>query len=143
MFAVPVLCVLLMVTVIGIPIGILLPFVHVAAAYAGQLAASYVLGCKLTRRRIGEGSAMGPMMAGTLLIAVFFGVSAFLWMTPGFVRTVALFLSLVGLSLLAGLTAIGTGAFLLSRAGTRPVNLEPESGTASTIPASPEVIPAG
>ena len=119
-FAMPVIAVLLLVTVIGIPLGLMLPVVYVAMAYAGQLAGTYVLGCKLTRRRIGEGNPMQPMVAGTALIAVFFAIAAFLWTTPGLVRTMALFFSLVGLSLLTGLTAIGTGAFLLSRAGSRP-----------------------
>src|SRR5262249_29741607 len=45
---------LLLVTVVGIPIAVLLPVVYIAVLYAGQIAATYVLGCKLTRRHLGE-----------------------------------------------------------------------------------------
>src|SRR5206468_2236408 len=74
---------LLMVTVIGIPIAVLLPFVYVAVIYAGQLAATYVLGCKLTRRPLGKGGVAGPLLAGSLLVASVFGFGAILWDTPG------------------------------------------------------------
>ena len=111
---------LLMVTVIGIPIAVLLPLVYVAVIYIGQLAATYVLGCKLTRRPLGTGGITAPLLAGSLLVASVFGFGAILWDTPGIVRTVALFFLLVGVLLLVGLSTIGTGAFLLSRAGTRP-----------------------
>src|ERR1043166_1138404 len=111
---------LLMVTVIGIPIAVFLPFVYVAVVYAGQIAATYVLGCKLTRRQLGVGGVTAPLVAGSLLVAFIFGFGAILWDTPGIVRTVALFFLLVGVLLMVGLSTIGTGAFLLSRAGTRP-----------------------
>src|ERR1043166_2415212 len=111
---------LLMVTGIGIPIAVFLPFVYVAVVYAGQIAATYVLGCKLTRRQLGVGGVTAPLVAGSLLVAFIFGFGAILWDTPGIVRTVALFFLLVGVLLMVGLSTIGTGAFLLSRAGTRP-----------------------
>jgi cytoskeletal protein CcmA (bactofilin family) len=114
---------LLMVTVVGIPIAIFLPVAYIAVVYMGQIAATYVLGCKLTRRRLGEGNIAGPLMAGSLLVASVFGFGAILWETPGVVRTAALFFLLVGVLLLVGLACIGTGAFLLSRAGNRPRDL--------------------
>jgi len=123
----PLMCMttlLLLVTVVGIPIAILLPLVYVAVTYVGQLAATYVLGCKLTRRRLGEGSPWTPLLSGSLLVASIFGFGAILWETPGIVRTVALFFMMVGVLLVFGLSTIGTGAFLLSRAGSRPVDLE-------------------
>lgn len=131
---------LLMVTVIGIPIAVFLPFVYVAVVYAGQIAASYVLGCKLTRRRLGEGGVTAPLLAGSLLVASVFGFGAILWETPGMVRTVALFFLLVGVLLVLGLSTIGTGAFLLSRAGTRPTDIgEPGlGGMPSPTPTTPE-----
>jgi hypothetical protein len=120
---------MLMVTVIGIPIAVFLPFVFVAIAYAGQIAATYVLGCKLTRRRLGVGGVTAPLMSGSLLVASVFGFGAILWETPGIVRTAALFFLLVGVLLMMGLSIIGTGAFLLSRAGTRPIDIgEPGLG---------------
>ena len=111
---------LLLVTVIGIPVAILMPLIYFGMVYAGQLAATYVLGCKLTRRRLGEGSATVPLIAGSLLVASIFFMGSILWETPGVVRTFALFFMLVGVLLMAGLSVIGTGAFLLSRAGSRP-----------------------
>jgi hypothetical protein len=115
---------LLLVTVVGIPIAALLPFVYVAVLYAGQLAATYVLGCKLTRRRLGVGGPTAPLVSGSLLVASIFGFGAILWETPGIVRTVALFFLMVGGLLMVGLTTIGTGAFLLSRAGSRPADID-------------------
>lgn len=112
--------VLLLVTVVGIPIAAILPFVYVGVVYLGQIAAMYVLGCKLTRRRLGEGGFTAPLVAGSLLVTSIFGFSAILWQTEGLVRTVALFFLLVGGLLSMGLAAIGTGAFLLSRAGSYP-----------------------
>src|SRR5260221_441696 len=56
---------LLLITVVGIPVAILLPIVYGVMIWAGQIAASYVVGCKLLRRRFGEGSAMGPIAAGS------------------------------------------------------------------------------
>lgn len=131
---------LLMVTVIGIPIAVFLPFVFVAVVYAGQIAATYVLGCKLTRRRLGEGGVTAPLMAGSLLVASVFGFGAILWETPGIVRTVAVFFLLVGVLLMLGLSTIGTGAFLLSRAGTRPTDIgEPGlGGMPASTPDAPE-----
>src|SRR5262249_44815423 len=111
---------LLMVTVVGIPIAMFLPFVYIAVVYAGQIAATYVLGCKLMRRPLGGGGVPGPLIAGSLLVASVFGFGAILWETPGIVRTAALFFLLVGVLLMVGLSTIGTGAFLLSRAGSRP-----------------------
>jgi hypothetical protein len=108
------------VTVVGIPIAVFLPFLYIGVVYLGQIAASYVLGCKLTRRRIGEGGFTAPLASGTLLVASIFGFSAILWQTEGLVRTVALFFLLVGSLLSFGLACIGTGAFILSRAGGRP-----------------------
>ena len=126
---------LLMVTVVGIPIAIFLPVAYLAVVYLGQIAATYVLGCKLMRRRLGEGSITGPLLSGSLLVASIFGFGAILWDTPGVVRTAALFFLLVGVLLLIGLACIGTGAFLLSRAGSRPRELGVPGAGDATAPA--------
>jgi cytoskeletal protein CcmA (bactofilin family) len=115
----PLVAILLMATIIGLPIGILLLLVHPLVVYAGQIAATYVLGCKLIRRRLGEGSALAPIAAGSLLIAFFFVAAAVCYSIGGLGAAVALFFGLVGLLVLTGLTTIGTGAFILSRAGSR------------------------
>jgi hypothetical protein len=114
----------LLVTVVGIPIAVLLPFVYVFVLYVGQLAATYVLGCKLTRRRLGSGGVTAPLISGSLLVASIFGFGVILWETPGIVRTVALFFLMVGALLVVGLTTIGAGAFMLSRAGSRPTDID-------------------
>ena len=134
----PLMCMatlVLLVTVVGIPIAVLLPFVYVAVLYAGQLAATYVLGCKLTRRRLGSGGVTAPLAAGSLLVASIFGFGAILWETPGIVRTVALFFLMVGALLLIGLTTIGAGAFLLSRAGARPADIDDVAPGGAPVPA--------
>jgi len=131
----PLMCMtalLLLVTFVGIPLALLLPLVYAGVLYVGQLAATYVLGCKLTRRRLGSGGVTAPLLAGSLLVASIFGFGAILWETPGMVRTVALFFMLVGVMLVLGLSTIGAGAFLLSRAGTRPADLDgPPPGSSS------------
>jgi hypothetical protein len=123
----PVLAILLFVTVIGLPIGIMLPFGYVALVYAGQIAGTYVLGCKLTRRPLGGRGAMSAIVAGSLLVGSFFAVGVILWSSPGTVRTIAVFFHLVGLLVMTGLSLIGSGAFLLSRLGTRPLQIADEA----------------
>lgn len=135
-FVMPVMAILLIVTVIGLPIGIMLPFAHVALVYAGQIAGTYVLGCKLTRRPLGERGAMGAIVAGSLLVGSFFAVGVILWGSPGTVRTIAVFFHLVGLLVITGLSLIGSGAFLLSRLGTRPVSLAEDAQPAGAPPAA-------
>ena len=140
----PAMCIgmmVLLVTVVGIPIALLLPFVYMAVLYVGQLAATYVLGCKLTRRRLGTGGVTTPLTAGSVLVASIFGFGAILWETPGVVRTVALFFMVVGVLLIVGLSTIGAGAFLLSRAGSRPVDIDGvDSGDAPASAPSPDPV---
>lgn len=112
--------VLLAVTVIGVVIAVLMPFFAVVLVYAGQLAATFLLGTKLVRRPPGEASPLGALAAGNTLVASLFVIGAVLWVAPGSVRTVALFFHLVGFLLVLGLSCIGTGAFMLSRFGSGP-----------------------
>ena len=136
-------CMLLLITVIGIPIAFLLPLLFVIMAWAGQIASTYVLGSRLLRRRLGQGGAMQPILTGTLFVALFFVAGAMLATPPGFPRTAALFFSLLGALLVFCLTTIGTGAFLLSRFGTKPrdVSFEREAGPAM-LPELPAGVPA-
>jgi len=127
---------LLLVTVIGIPFALVLPPAMVVLAYAGQLAATYVLGCKLTGRRLGGGrDLMLPLVAGTLLVAFCFGAAALLFVMPGVARPAAVFFGLLGGLLLFCLNTIGTGAVLLSRFGASPRDVV--WGAADPIPAPP------
>lgn len=133
--------VLLLVTVVGVVLAVFMPFVFVVFVYAGQIAATYLLGCKLLRRAPGVGSAMAPIAAANTLVAMFFTIGAVLWTATGMVRSIALFFDLVGAMLLLGLTCIGTGAFLLSRFGSAPrarAGVAPAAGgpVAAQVPAS-------
>ena len=111
--------VLLVITVLGIPIAILLPIFFGLVSWVGQIAASYVIGCKLVRRTLGQGSFMLPFAAGTLFVAAFFVAGAAFGAGLGLSRPVALFFYLLGGLLVMGLTTIGTGAALLSGLGAR------------------------
>jgi hypothetical protein len=112
--------VLLCITVIGIPLGILLPMVYVLMGYAGQLAATCVLGARLTRRSLSKG-LMTPLLVGTLFVAILLAAGiGLMGCDDGLARPASLFLSLSGGLLLLGLGTLGTGAFLLSRFGNRP-----------------------
>ena len=131
-------CVLLLVTVLGIPFAFLLPIAYAVLTLAGQLASTYVLGSKLMRRPLGEPWAFTPIVTGTLFIGAFFVIGALFASGTGLLRSAALFFDLLGALLLAGLTVIGTGAFLVSRFGSRLS--PPEGGT--LVPSAPAAIPA-
>jgi hypothetical protein len=128
---------LLFVTVIGIPLAFLLPLAYGLIAYAGHLAAAYLLGAKLTGRRPGPSGFVLPLAVGTLFVAFFFVLGAGLFAGPGVVRPFALFSVLLGCLLLLGLTAIGTGAFILSKLGAEPreVVWAAEASTPAPAPA--------
>jgi hypothetical protein len=111
--------VLLCITVIGIPLAVLLPMVYMLMGYAGQLAATAVLGARLTHRSLASG-LMVPLFVGTLFVAALHGVGGLMLVGGRASQPVALFFLLSGCLLLLGLGALGTGAFLLSRFGTRP-----------------------
>lgn len=140
-----VLLCLLFITVIGIPVAILLPLVYLLAVWAGQIAAAWVLGTKLLRRPIGEGSPMAAIAAGTLLVALLFVAASVLSIPQGVTRTMALFLTLLGLLMLVALSTVGTGALMLSRGGESTEG-EAGGGNWGTAPASPPPVsppPAG
>jgi cytoskeletal protein CcmA (bactofilin family) len=128
--------VLLVVTVIGLPLAFLLPLVFGIMVYAGQLAATYVLGCKLTRRPLGAGSGLLlPIVAGLTFVGAFFVIGSVLGTTPGVVRVAALFFCLLGTLLVFGLSCIGAGAFLMSRFGRDPRDVSwPEAPAPASYP---------
>lgn len=123
---------LLVVTLIGIPVAVILPLVHILFTWAGMLATAYLIGCRLLRRGLGEGGLVAPLAAGTLFVAAFFAVGAALAVPEGWMRTVALFFTLLGSLLVIGMAMIGTGAVLVSGVGSRPRDIEYERGVGIT-----------
>jgi len=121
--------VLLLVTLIGIPIALILPFIYALAVWAGQLAVTYVIGCRVLRRPLGDGKPWAPILAGTGLIAVFFVLSTALSGPTGVVRTLAMFFGLAGSLLVIGLSVIGTGALIVSKMGAAPMSMEGPPGS--------------
>lgn len=122
-FTLPALAVagiLLAITVVGIPVAILLPFLYLAAVAFGHTAAVAVLGSRLLRRPLGQGSRVAAIATGAGFVALFFAGAAILSDPPGVARTVALFFGVLGALLACGLATVGTGAVLVSRFGRGP-----------------------
>lgn len=114
----PTLATLVMATIVGLPVGLLMWLAFPLLVFAGKLSGTYVLGCKLLRRRLGEGGALGPMAAGAGLVAACLAVAAVCFSSGGATAAVGFFFGCVALLVTAGLTLIGTGAILLSRGGS-------------------------
>ncbi len=112
--------VLLLITVVGIPIALLLPVLFGLMSWAGQVATTYVIGCRLLRRRLGAGGSLGPYVTGTLFVAAIVAVGVASLVLPGPLKPVGIFLLMVAILLGAGLGLIGTGATLLSKLGSTP-----------------------
>jgi len=106
-------------------LGVLLPWV-------GHIAGTYVLGCRLLRRRPGESGLMAPVLVGSLFVALFFLAAMALSLPAGLTRRFSLFFATLGLLLIAVLSTLGTGAMFVSLMGTRG-----EPGPALTDPAAP------
>ncbi len=112
--------VLLLVTVVGIPIALLLPILFCLVAWAGQVATTYVMGCRLMRRRLGEGGSVWPYIAGTLFVGLLVALGFAGLVLPGPLKPIGLFFLMLSTLLALGLNLIGTGAALLSKLGTTP-----------------------
>jgi len=137
--------VLLMITVVGIPFAIVLPLVYLFAVWAGNLATSYVLGCRLLRRPLEGPMSAAALASGTLLVTLFFVLGAVLAGPQGPLRSLALFFALLGVLLALGLSVVGTGAVLLSRFGGRPRESSPipvASSAPATLATAPSIPPA-
>jgi hypothetical protein len=125
--------VLLLVTVIGIPLAVLLPVAFALMGFAGQIVATYVLGSKLMRRRLGEGNLIPPFVVGNTFVAAMFALGMALAVGAVSARPFGVFFMSLALLLHSGLGCIGTGAFLLSRLGARPADVTlPGDPTASS-----------
>jgi hypothetical protein len=128
--------VLLSITVIGLPLAFLLPVACLVIAWAGQVATTYLVGSRLLRRPLGVGNPIGPIVAGSLVVAVLFALGALLAGPQGFIRSLALFPLALGLLVTTVMGTIGAGAVLRSMFGTRPFDTNDLDHTPSAMPTS-------
>jgi hypothetical protein len=132
---------LLLVTVIGIPLAILLPFLFVLAAFFGYTAAVYLLGSKLLGRPIGAaGGMLGPIAAGTAFVTVFYAIGVPLMSLEGTGRVFGFGFLLLWLVIGTVCWMMGLGALLLSRLGQEPTPPVTARGT-QWAPAPPPIPP--
>jgi cytoskeletal protein CcmA (bactofilin family) len=131
-----ILGVLLLITVIGIPVAFLLPIVYLIVVWAGQVAMSYLVGCRLLRRPLGDGGALVPTLVGALLVAALFGVGAMLAGPGGATRTLSLFFTLLGGLFSLVLTVLGSGAAVVSGLGSpaRAARVTPAAVVPGSMP---------
>ncbi len=130
-----VVCLLLLVTVVGIPLAIILPFLFVLAAFVGYTASAYVLGTKLLGRSLnGSSGLIAPILAGTAFVTLFYLVGVPFLSGSGFARVIGV--GFIALWLLIGTVCwkIGFGALMLSRLGQGPRSPESQWYPASSTP---------
>ncbi len=136
--------ILLLVTLIGIPVAFLLPLVYLVMLWVGLIAGSYLLGCRLLRRGMGEGGMAAPVFATTLLLAPMFGIGALWAGHAGVLGNLALFFPILGMLLVTALSVIGSGALLTSAFQRRqpPAPVEayaPPPAPPTPAPAAPPI----
>lgn len=138
--------VLLMVTLIGIPVAFLLPLVYVFTLWVGTVSATYLLGCRAMGRELGSGLSV-PLLVGTLIVGVLFGIGAAFAGDHGALGTMALFFPLLGVLLATTLSVIGSGAMIVSRFGTLPRSpvgaTPPVVSVPPSVSSTPEAPPPG
>jgi hypothetical protein len=136
--AVVVACMLLVITVVGIPVAIVLPIVYAVLQELGYVGATALLGGRLLRRPLGRDGLLVAIVVGNLFVAAFFGAGTLLTGPPGILRSFALFFALLGGLLMVGLSTLGTGAVLLSKIGAAPrAPIADGSGTQDASSAGP------
>lgn len=108
-------------------LGLLLPWV-------GQVAGTYVLGCKLMGRRPGESRLMAPVFVGSLVVALIFLAGVALSVPAGLARSLSLFFAMLGVLVIGVLSTIGVGAMLIAPMGARP---SPAAPGVPPVPAQP------
>lgn len=109
---------LLLVTVIGIPLALLMPFLFVLAAFLGYVTAAYLLGTKLLGRKVSsEGGILAPVAAGTAFVTVFYLIGVPLMALEGAGRVVGVGFLVLWVVIGTVCWMLGLGALLLSRVG--------------------------
>jgi hypothetical protein len=133
---------LLLVTVIGIPLAALLPFLFILAAFVGYTASVYLLGTKLLGRRSAPGSGMiAPIAAGTAFVTLFYAIGVPLMALEGTGRVFGFGFLLLWLVIGTVCWMMGLGALLLSRIGQEPtVATTTKSQWAPAAPPPPPIV---
>jgi len=135
---------LLLVTVIGIPLAILLPFLFVLAAFLGYTAAVYLLGSKLLGRRTGiEHGMIAPIAAGTAFVTLFYAIGVPLMAMEGTGRVFGFGFLLLWLVIGTVCWMMGLGALLLSRLGQEPTPTPVRGSQWAPAAPPPPVVRAG
>jgi hypothetical protein len=126
LFAVPILAVILAVTICLIPVSLLLLLAYVVAIVAGWTISARILGERVMHAvHRSNWSLIGQTLAGAVLLALLGSVPVI----GGLIGFVA--------------TALGLGALVLTRAGTRPYPLPATAPAFAPIgPASPAAAPS-
>jgi hypothetical protein len=135
---------LLLVTVIGIPLAILLPFLFVLAAFLGYTAAVYLLGSKLLGRRTGvEHGMIAPIAAGTAFVTLCYAIGVPLMAMEGTGRVFGFGFLLLWLVIGTVCWMMGLGALLLSRLGQEPTPTPVRGSQWAPAAPPPPVVRAG
>jgi hypothetical protein len=109
---------LLLVTVIGIPLALLMPFLFVLAAFLGYVAAAYLLGAKLLGRKLSpEAGILAPVAAGTSFVTLFYLIGVPLTALEGVGRVIGVGFLVLWVVIGTVCWMLGLGALLLSRLG--------------------------
>jgi len=142
------LCVLLFVTLIGIPLAVLLPFLFVLAAFFGYAAAAYLLGSKILGRRPSAAAGMFvPILTGTGFVTLFYAIGVPLLAIEGTGRVFGVGFLILWLVVGTVCWMMGLGALLLSRIGQEPRSRTggqwATSGAAPTSASAPATASAG
>ncbi len=111
------LMVLLAVTIIGIPIAILLPFVYVIMTLLGFIGVAVATGQRFTG--IAGGSPYRAMALGLIILYGLLLVGALFAMGPGPLHFAGSIFGFLGIAIVFVASTVGLGAVVTSRFGTR------------------------
>ena len=127
--------ILLAVTIIGIPIAVLLPFVFVIMLLLGFVGVAVATGQKFTGAA--NGSAYRAMALGTVILYGLWILGALLKLGPGPLHFAGSILGFLGLAIVIVATTIGLGAVVMSRFGTREKTPKPAPAATASLGSPP------
>lgn len=115
----PILVVLLVITVIGIPVAILVLFLYPIAALVGYIASCALIGARFRSRPVTEPPLLPSVLVGVAFVGIFFLAAGALTSLPGGGLAHLVGLILLGVGTVIGSVSVllGLGALFLSRLG--------------------------